>query len=1040
MFFTQEDYNKIYNWIKLHSIKDSEFSDAKPLDGREIITIVQQGYNVKFLLKEFLEQLSLLNIPDFINVTERYNLTYISLFEAVKAIPYKLRKIGQVITFLDEDNKWKIYQFRGENRNQWNILTLWVDILQDIIDKGNILPDEEDLTSVTNGDRTVVKFKDKAYNPDNFSGKGRIYLRKNIIQIQDKETLLSKTVNLLTQSMFGQENTIYIVQYDYDLNGQTITIPQNSKLIFIGGSINNGTLNCINTTIQQFNGTANLTGNYKLDNFLYTDDEDITKDIDLTLKFADKEYNPANFSGLGRVYLRKNIVEVEQEDGSIVHKNILTQDMINKENTEYIIQYDYDLNEEEITIPDGCILKFENGSFNNGDLSGGKAYLQANNYCIFNNITIKADTFYVKESYVDWFYTNDLGDAFTKAVNLLPNTYGTVKCSSKTYNCTTPCLVKSSLNCDFNSCKINVYSNIPVIVDLNYNKNTNYSVVYTKIHNVNIHIYAKPNTEYYTIDIANSANCEYKNIIINTSYDNIDSNNDKVGIRIGRKANGYTGTRSCNTINNCFVKTIEIEATANEGTITDCKLWASNYKAALILHTIYNWIIDNNQFVGGSKGAIYIPSTESVYTARITNNYFDGSHYNINTNDGIFTDEGSFLDRCIIATNLFWHQKRRAIYCSARNTIIANNIFDDNDYYNYGLEDININCLNTANIIANNEFIRLQYTDTNNKIYERITEDTDTFKRPFEIVISNLYEDTPTKIINNCTRNKNAYNFAIFNSEFRRSLISYENDNIEEVGHYGNTQEEDLSHKYGYLYYNLNLNIPTFKGATQYITAEGYSVNLNRGDTSQRPKSINDGGNLQNYDYGFKYFDTDINKIIFWNGNRWVFANGFSVTNIKGKTSERPISFINGGDLLLNDIGFMYFDDDIYKPIFLKEIKGNGDVIWTDANGFNADYNKIGTTEIRPILASNDKGFEYFDTTINKPIWWNGTEWVDSEGNNADSIPITSGTFANKPTGVDIGYAYFCTDRQTTEGSTNGIMIYYKGSNTWVDTLGRTIS
>lgn len=83
------------------------------------------------------------------------------------------------------------------------------------------------------------------------------------------------------------------------------------------------------------------------------------------LKFADKEYNPANFSGLGRIYLRKNIVEVEQKDGTVKTINLLTQDMINKENTRYIIQYDYDLNGKEITIPEGCVLDFQGGGLNN---------------------------------------------------------------------------------------------------------------------------------------------------------------------------------------------------------------------------------------------------------------------------------------------------------------------------------------------------------------------------------------------------------------------------------------------------------------------------------------------------------------------------------------------------------------------------------------------------------------------------------------------------------------------------------------------------
>ena len=278
MFFTQEDYRKIYDWIKVHSIKDSEFNDSKPLDGMETITVVQQGHNVKFILQDFLEQLTLLNIPDFVNVTERYNLKYISLFEATKAIPYKSRKIGQVITFLDEDGNWKIYQFRGEKRNQWNILTLWVDILGEIIDKGSIIPDEEDLTAVKEGDKTVVKFKDKAYNPDNFSGKGRVYLRKNIVEVIDYNTKVKTTKNLLTQSMIGWEDTIYIVQYDYDLNGQTITISNKSILIFYGGHFNNGKLVCNNTYFTNIIklsdiGTVTTSGTFVKGQILIIDDE-----------------------------------------------------------------------------------------------------------------------------------------------------------------------------------------------------------------------------------------------------------------------------------------------------------------------------------------------------------------------------------------------------------------------------------------------------------------------------------------------------------------------------------------------------------------------------------------------------------------------------------------------------------------------------------------------------------------------------------------------------------------------------------------------
>lgn len=40
---------------------------------------------------------------------------------------------------------------------------------------------------------------------------------------------------------------------------------------------------------------------------------------------------------------------------------------------------------------------------------------------------------------------------------------------------------------------------------------------------------------------------------------------------------------------------------------------------------------------------------------------------------------------------------------------------------------------------------------------------------------------------------------------------------------------------------------------------------------------------------------------------------------------------------------------------------------------------KMGTTQERPANIIN-KGFQYFDTTINKPIFWDGAKWIDATG------------------------------------------------------------
>lgn len=88
--------------------------------------------------------------------------------------------------------------------------------------------DEEDITE-QNG---TLQLANKTYDKQSFSGLGRVYLRKNIVG--DK--------NVLTQAMINKANTIYVIQYDYDLKGETLTIPENSVLNFIGGVIGNGTI------------------------------------------------------------------------------------------------------------------------------------------------------------------------------------------------------------------------------------------------------------------------------------------------------------------------------------------------------------------------------------------------------------------------------------------------------------------------------------------------------------------------------------------------------------------------------------------------------------------------------------------------------------------------------------------------------------------------------------------------------------------------------------------------------------------------------
>lgn len=117
-------------------------------------------------------------------------------------------------------------------------------------------PDNEDIQSVGEVGKEVIQFADKSYDEASFSGIGRVYLRKKMVN----------GVNVLDSSQIksDKQNTRFIVQYDYDLNGATLNVPAGCTIDLNGGSISNGTLALNNTRIVgQGEIRCNITGNVK---------------------------------------------------------------------------------------------------------------------------------------------------------------------------------------------------------------------------------------------------------------------------------------------------------------------------------------------------------------------------------------------------------------------------------------------------------------------------------------------------------------------------------------------------------------------------------------------------------------------------------------------------------------------------------------------------------------------------------------------------------------------------------------------------------
>ena len=258
MYFTKEDILKIQQALEQLGVKDSELQETSLPKWNDYITIVQDNKNKKVSVQKFLNQF--VN-ESFINLTAKYDIAYVSIKEAIKDIPITQRKKGLLISFIDTNKEWKLYQFKGE-LSQFNNYTLWDDIFN--LEKyviNSLLPDEEDITMTdkSSNNNSKLKFKDRKYDPSTFSGMGYKILRKNIVRrVNDDGTI--DYINYLSPNEFSDSNTIYEIRYDFDLNGKEIQLLENCTLYYNGGSLNNGTIIYNNT---------NLVGQITNNNIIY---------------------------------------------------------------------------------------------------------------------------------------------------------------------------------------------------------------------------------------------------------------------------------------------------------------------------------------------------------------------------------------------------------------------------------------------------------------------------------------------------------------------------------------------------------------------------------------------------------------------------------------------------------------------------------------------------------------------------------------------------------------------------------------------------
>lgn len=199
------------------------------------------------------------------------------------------------------------------------------------------LPDEEDLTSVKESERDVLKLADRSYAPENFSGKGYKILRRNIQPISIAVT------QIRVESIPSTDGIL------------TFTV--NGKEIIVSVSVS------IDNSISQIAQKIAVALKENMTEYEVSVDASI---ITLTRKTSDSIASPSYSANNTGVLCTIN------NSTKKVFKNILTSTMLNQPNTIYEIRYDFDLQGQNINCNDSIKLYFTSGSLSNGKITFDK--------------------------------------------------------------------------------------------------------------------------------------------------------------------------------------------------------------------------------------------------------------------------------------------------------------------------------------------------------------------------------------------------------------------------------------------------------------------------------------------------------------------------------------------------------------------------------------------------------------------------------------------------------------------------------------------
>lgn len=914
--------------------------------------------------------------------------------------------------------------------------------------------DEEDLTrSYNDNGRSVTKFADRSYSPQNFSGKGYKILRKNITPVSLAVTKI--TVSAVPTSdgyisfiINGVESHVDIVT-----SSDTTTDKVADKIV-----------SKLTETMTEY---------------------EVSKDastVTLTRKFGGVISTPSSFSAVNTGVSCSITDSTRQE-----FRNIITPIMMNQPDTIYEIRYDFDLNGETIKMQKGCTLKFEGGSLVNGVLKGNSTNLSGipNLKCSFDGIFLTNE----KEINVKWF--GAIGDGTTLDTESLKRAISFCKCLTEKRNA-----VQDNKQCraiiafPSGTYLLDTTLIIPDDISINGYGSSIIPSPNGKYHNDYMVYFGYKDFDTISQPGGEGARTFIKDLTI-FAYEYYKSHNKNIrGIK-------YSSQGKITNINSLFVDyLLDIDDSYKDYVEIDKVYVQDSEPDAVSIHTGYlgdmrkitnstfsgtvelgktqtSLIVDNCVF-----GKIVVDSTD----VQFSNCMFSADTgiaeligANVLFTNCFFSYNGKLTKLKINESNRYFTTRSTNVtFISCRIAFYRKEGFGNEDIFSIqghpNIRFIDTSFVDSAGSGLSGSYNVFPYI-TGYQFYNNygkligdglISKTDKEFSIKPKITPLGIYRITDSHVYNITEFVGDVYYKVISVLDFERGLIG----NISSEGKGVFTEEYSPLLVFNQRFDEYNFpSIRIYKGTesgkyTEYVDMpfpydsivgdDGIHCgcrkwnkcseeHFNEFVSSYTPSRISEikyfniDSNTGEHNICLKckkatlsdfkkLIDGDIvqidNTVYLYNGNTFFTTDGINgLISRMDNAASRP----NPEDVYN---GFMYCDTTLHN-LLCKYWKGS----YYDIYGYTPALTR-GDTSSRPTnLLVKDEGFLYYDTSLKKSIRWDGASWIDSNGNPADSKK--QGISTERPSNVQIGYIY--------KDTTLNKLIIWDGA-AWVNLDGTQLS